>query len=156
MTPNDRSHEEQPGSGNAEASQASLVEYQAAQASAEHHDGLLWSVTSIVWGASLVLVGFILGNLEKSTLRPLIGLLCGLGAFLTVFVWVSARQFRSLKIQKYDRCKRIEASFDFRQHRDVRYPGRVVWALYTVVSLVFLGVWGAVAWTVWRTTSESI
>jgi hypothetical protein len=124
-----------------DTNQSFLVEYQAAQASAEHHDVLLWSVTSTVWGASLILLGFVLGNLNEATLRPLISFLSVMGVVLSVFVWLSAWQFRSLKIQKYLRCKQIETSFNFHQHTDVRYPGRIAWIFYCVVMCFFVIGW---------------
>ena len=34
--------------------QSLLVEYQAAQDSAQHHDSLVWTTTGIIWGAGLV------------------------------------------------------------------------------------------------------
>ena len=33
-----------------------LVEYQAAQESAQHHDNLVWTVTALIWGGMLVLL----------------------------------------------------------------------------------------------------
>ena len=37
-----------------------------AQASAQHHD-LIWSATGLSWGASLILLGFVLENLAKNS-----------------------------------------------------------------------------------------
>ena len=34
-----------------------IAEYKATQDSAQHHDNLLWYVSSIVWGGNLVLLG---------------------------------------------------------------------------------------------------
>jgi len=133
-----------------------LVEYQAAQASAEHHDRLLWSVTSIVWGASLIVLGFVLGNLEKAALRLLISFLSILGVVLSVFVWLSAWLFRSLKIQKYRRCKEIENIFNFQQHQSVRYPGKVIWILYCFVMFLFVVVWIVVLVTIWSVVPSAI
>ncbi len=45
-----------------------LVEYQTAQDSAEHHDALLWNVTAIIWGANLVLIGFVLQSIGRTEL----------------------------------------------------------------------------------------
>jgi len=36
-----------------------LLEYTQAQESAQYHDSLTWEVTSIIWGASTLLIGFI-------------------------------------------------------------------------------------------------
>jgi len=35
-----------------------LVEYQAAQESAQHHDNLIWTVTALIWGGMFVLFWF--------------------------------------------------------------------------------------------------
>jgi len=101
--------------------QALLVEYQAAQASAEHHDNLIWTATNVIWGASLILLGFILQSVTNNGPRPLIIVLCILGLFLNIFVWISALQYNSVKNQKYRRCKEIEERLGLRQHRDLRY-----------------------------------
>jgi len=65
---------------------ALLVEYQAAQGSAEHHDNLVWTVTSTMWGASLILLGFTLDQVGKPGLGALITVISLLGIFLSVFV----------------------------------------------------------------------
>lgn len=102
-----------------------LAEYQAAQSSAQHHDQLVWTVTSIVWGGSLVLMGIIL----KSNMTGWSGVaslsLCVLGFFLALFVGLAQWQFRSLKKNKYERCKEIEIALGMMHHRNQgkkRYP----------------------------------
>ena len=73
-----------------------LVEYQAAQSSAQHHDQLVWTVTSIVWGSNLVLLG-VIPAIPDGVYAYLIKLgFCVLGPSLIVFVWSSQFQFRSL------------------------------------------------------------
>ena len=49
-----------------------LVEYQAAQTSAEHHDGLIWSISGVVWAASLVLLGILLAQADKPHLKHVV------------------------------------------------------------------------------------
>jgi hypothetical protein len=48
---------------NSKKIQILLTEYNAAQSSAEHHDRLVWTVSSILWAGSLALMGIILKNL---------------------------------------------------------------------------------------------
>jgi hypothetical protein len=86
-----------------------LAEYQAAQASAQHHDNLVWTLTGIIWGGMLVLFGFVLGNLDSVNLRLILTLLSILGITLTVAVWLFTLQLNSIKRQKYQRCKTIES-----------------------------------------------
>ena len=81
---------------------ALLVEYQAAQDSAQHHDNQMWSASSVIWGGNLVLLGLVFSSGLASTnpipLIPVIGL--GLLALaLNVLVWVAALQSNSVKSQ---------------------------------------------------------
>jgi hypothetical protein len=41
-----------------------LVEYGKAQDSAEHHDNLVWSIASLNWVGSAVLLGFVFGTID--------------------------------------------------------------------------------------------
>jgi hypothetical protein len=95
-----------------------LVEYQKAQDSAEHHDNLVGSVTSL-WLGSAIFIGFVLTGLGsgdaahyKSVLYPVIAL----GVFLTVLVWTWAKRAGETKVQKYGRCKEIERTLGMKQH----------------------------------------
>jgi hypothetical protein len=123
-----------------------LVEYQAAQSSAQHHDQLLWTVTSIMWGSSLVLMGFIL----KSPMTTLLGVivsitLCVLGIILTIFVRSAQRQFRCLRNTKYARCKVIEEELGMEQHLKIKWPaGSQTWK-YSIIMVLFLVTWVLVA-----------
>ena len=42
-----------------------IAEYKATQDSAQHHDNLLWYVSSIVWGGNLILLGSCLKNISN-------------------------------------------------------------------------------------------
>jgi len=128
---------------------ALLVEYQAAQNSAQHHDILLYTTTSVMWGASLILLGFILNNLANTALRPLITLLSILGLVLCVTVWIFALQFNSIKRQKYRRCKKIEEILNLSQHRTLRYASRSQRFLYGIIMLIFISTWIFILWIMW-------
>lgn len=114
--------------------QVQLVEYQKAQDSAEHHDGLFWTVTSLNWVGSAVLMGFVLGALgshPSPSHRAALVAISLVGILLSLFVWRWARQFRALKKAKYRRCQEIErqlteAGFEMRQHTQVVWPPQEV------------------------------
>jgi len=126
-----------------------IVEYQAAQDSAQHHDTLVWSVTSVMWGGSLVLLGFILAALKEPGLRVLMTGLCLLGIALTIGVWVFAVKLAAVKRHKYRRCKAIERELHLQQHTSLSYSfgsGRLI---YGVLMALFLAAWALTLCTVW-------
>jgi hypothetical protein len=127
-----------------------LVEYQAAQNSAQHHDNLVWPATSVMWGASLILIGFVLNNLSNANLRPLITASGILGIMLCVFVLRFRSQYASIKNQKYTRCKELEKLFGFRQHSNLSYPRGSMQKLYCVVTVFFIVTWVVVIWIAWK------
>lgn len=127
-----------------------LVEYQEAQQSAEHHDNLVWTVTAVIWGGILVLLGFVLGNIEKSNLKTIIILISILGILLTIFVWIFALQLSSIKRQKYKRCKYIEQVFGMRQHSQLEHKEKSQRYLYAVLVFSFIAIWIFILWTVWN------
>jgi hypothetical protein len=117
------------------------VEYQAAQDSAQHHDALTWTITSVIWGASLVLMGFILNAIENVRLRPVLIAFAGLGIVLAACVWAFASTMADVKRQKYERCQYIEAKLGMAQHRDLRYPPAFGRKLYAGIMIAFLAAW---------------
>jgi hypothetical protein len=127
-----------------------LVEYQAAQESAQHHDNLIWTVTTILWSATLVLFGFVLGSLDKPNLRPILIFLSILGIILTIAVWGFALQFNSVKRQKYNRCKTIERLLGMRQHRELKFSAGWQRIIYGIVTMLFIIVWVKVFVMVWN------
>jgi hypothetical protein len=119
------------------------VEYQKAQDSAEHHDSLLWYVTSIVWSGNLIVLGQI-ATCTKTHLSGILIPICILALVLNLFLWAAAFQFRWIKKQKYKHCKEIEDDKHLGmlgQHRNLCYPPGVMWTLYCFVMLLFLIVW---------------
>jgi hypothetical protein len=88
-----------------------LAEYQTAQQSAEHHDQLVWSTTGILWGASLVLLGFVLSRISDPPVpRVLLTVTSALGVFLLAIlsrcVWI----WQHVKRRKYAVCHQLEGS----------------------------------------------
>lgn len=118
-----------------------LVEYQAAQDSAQHHDDQIWSATGVIWASNLILLGFILSSLSQPGVLPLVIVLGLLGLVLNTFLLIASLQYTSVKNQKYKRCRELEEVFDFHQHRDLRYRQRTQTYLYVGVMLLFFAAW---------------
>jgi hypothetical protein len=143
-----------------------LVEYQAAQSSAEHHDTLVWTVTSIIWAGNLVLLGLVLNVIDKTELKCLISIFSAVGILLCVSVWIFAGQFRKIKLSKYKRCVEIEKILNhMEQHsREMKPPrkqkskvcrfikkifekifgiilGIKQWIIYLLIMAVFIFLW---------------
>jgi hypothetical protein len=128
-----------PGPSRAEL----LEEYKLAQASAEHHDKLLWSTTGIVWGASLVLLGIVFKDLRAIPEHSPRVLLSLLGIALTIGVWWMTTVWNTVMRVKYERCQELERLLGFRQHINVHdaYPRGRMSILYAVISFILLGTW---------------
>ena len=122
--------------------QALLVEYEKAQDSAEHHDHLVWLVTSILWSANIVLLGFLYDSIANATESTrtgwlLIPSLLGLAMSGSVMSFVG--DFREIKKRKYERCKAIEKKFGLSQHtslEDMRFRQTVPFKLITWMFVV--------------------
>ena len=119
-----------------------LVEYQAAQDSAQFHDGLIWTVSSIMWGGSLVLLGFMVaaehgpGNANLAVVIALLGLL------LNVSVWVISWQLRKIKNHKYKRCKAIEKELPpLEQHKSLDHFRGMQTAIHSIINVLFCICW---------------
>ena len=133
-----------------------LAEYQAAQASAQHHDQLLWTVTSIVWATNLVLLG-VIPALQESVWAFLIRTgFCVVGPLLIIFAWSSQSQFRKLKVLAYQRCKVIEEEMGMRHHTAVRHESRSQTVIYGLISAAFLIIWVFVAMATWARGEGSV
>lgn len=126
-----------------------LVEYQAAQSSAQFHDGLIWSVTNVLWIAALVLFGFILTQLHNEALRVLLTALSILGLSFVVFAWFCALQFNSIKNQKYKRCKEIEADLAMTQHTKLEFPRYFQRVIYAGIMVLFIVCWFLLLTFIW-------
>jgi len=127
-----------------------LIEYQAAQASAQHSDDLTWTVTSIIWGGMLVLFGFVLGNLYNANLILILTLLSVLGIALTIAVWGFALQLNSVMRQKYQRCKTIEKQLGMYQHSDLKYKSGSQRIMYGVITVLFIMAWLVILLMAWK------
>ncbi len=114
--------------------------------------------TSTMWGASLVLMGFIINNitrLNQTAFRITLTALSILGILLSCFVWIFARQLNSVKNQKYARCHQIEEKLNMYQNRDLRYKKGSQKFLYSVVMIVFLLIWFVIVYAIWNLRLQS-
>ena len=129
--------------------EALLVEYQTAQDSAQHHDNLVWTTTGIIWGSSLILLGFVISSLSTPSLKLVITASSILGLLLCIYVWLAALQFASVRNQKYSGCKDIEQILNLQQHLRLGYRARSQRVFYAITMLAFIATWIAVLFTVW-------
>lgn len=125
-----------------------LVEYQKAQDSAQHHDSLLWTSASIIFGAMLVLLGFVVDNIGKQDVKQIMYFVSSLGILLTICTTIFAFQFNAIKRFKYKRCKEIEKLLGAQQHQDVPHSKFSQRLALVIIALLFLFVWGGVLWQI--------
>jgi hypothetical protein len=137
-----------------EARSRMLIEYQAAQQSAQHHDTTAWSFISITWGASLVLMGFVLNSVREANLRILLSVFSAIGILFVITVWVARNQMNAVKRQKYARCKELEAKLGFRQHSQLAYQEGRGGAIVTCITLALVFAWLALLFTIWCTCGK--
>lgn len=121
-----------------------LIEYQAAQRSAEHHDTIVWRITSIMWASNLVLLGLILNVDIKAVSSPLYIGAGILGVFTMAATIVFTGHLRKMKIFKYERCKDIEKQFGLTQHSGYQWKGSLGRNLHVGISGLFILVWTGV------------
>lgn len=118
-----------------------LVEYEKAQDSAEHHDQLLWIVVGLLMTGMAGLLAIQPGDrtpcesLWTRFYPPVLGIT--VSGLLFYFIY----SFRSIRRQKYERCKVIESLLGMEQHSKLKSPKpRQVYVVY-VLSGVLLLVW---------------
>jgi hypothetical protein len=127
-----------------EQRQAALVEYQATQDSAQHHDNLVWTITSLTWVGSAVLMGFVLSGLRDAG-NPGVKLtllsITLVGVALAACVWRWAYQMRCVKVAKYHRCQILEELLGMEQHRKLSYQAGSQTLTYGLLMVLFLLAW---------------
>ncbi|HEY8095479.1 MAG TPA: hypothetical protein VIE65_05225 [Methylobacter sp.] len=134
---------------------AMLVEYEAAQASAEHHDTLVWTVTNSLWALSMVLFGFAVSVLDKPAVQSQVGIkvllsgLCFVGVSLLSYAWFCALQFASIRNQKYRRCKALEKHLGLQQHTNLEHFNHSQRVLYAIVLFFMVIAWVALLVLIW-------
>ena len=122
-------------------SRALLVEYTAAQNSAQHHDSLVWTTIGLIWSAELVLLGFVMQAINNIQITSVIILACLLALVLLVFLLITYITLRSIRTQKYCRCKEIENLLNLQQHTNLKQKEKVGLFSFSIVMLLFIITW---------------
>jgi len=125
---------------------ALLVEYQKAQDSAQFHDGVVWTSTGISWAMSVVLLGFALAHLD---LKIPITAAAVLGVCVVCFQLQVQALCRSIKGQKYERCRQIEGKLGMRANRELKYRPAQQTLFYRAISVCFIALWACVLFVAW-------
>ena len=128
----------------AEKTQIMLVEYQKAQDSAEHHDSVKWTVTSIAWAANLILMGIVVDSLEEaSDDRLLLALASVVGLSSLVFSAIVWFVLSKVMRDKYKKCAEIEKELGMTQHTNQQssYSAGIITSLHAAITVVLSGVW---------------
>jgi hypothetical protein len=118
-----------------------LVEYQKAQDSAEHHDALAWQVSSIFFAGMLVLMGFLLSNLEDNVIPNIIISLVGI--IICIILIGSLDAFHKIIQRKYDRCHEIEKLFGFNQHLNEKGKNYKIRQYFMIIIILIIILWTA-------------
>lgn len=128
-----------------------LLEYAQAQESAQYHDSLTWEVTSIIWGASTLLIGFIVEALcnGNPAVQAVIAGTAVLGILLTwISFYLMLRNNRRMN-ELYLVCQKIECELSLpnsihceakKQVHERKWRGQQK-RLYLIVSTFFSIVW---------------
>ncbi len=119
-----------------------LIEYQKAQDSAEHHDKLVWTVSSIFFAGLTALLGFIVKDYTDIKEEP-ITLLVSIFALIMIYsLYVFISSFRMFKNESYKRCRIIEKQLGMEQHRrkakEIGKQTKMMWILLASYFIVFM------------------
>ncbi|MBN2101739.1 MAG: hypothetical protein JW716_02625 [Candidatus Aenigmarchaeota archaeon] len=125
-----------------------LIEYQKSQDSAQHFDGLFWTVTSILLAASFIL----LGSADKLLLLPEIyqQIIYILGLLLIAVLEFLSFDFTRYTRIKYERCKEIEKHLGMKQHRRtvfVKFPKYLQKHVMNILFILIVGFWSYLLFT---------
>ncbi len=124
-----------------------LAQYNFASDNRNHADASAWEMTSIVWGAQTLLLGFILEAMSNKDVQILIIVIGVVGLFLCGFncLTMGARNVVSNAMIRI--CLRVEEELEMTpgpQH----FLNRVYWKRIQTWSFVVINILFAVAW-VW-------
>lgn len=123
------------------SSRALLVEYTAAQNSAQHHDSLVWTTIGMIWSAELVLLGFVIQAINNSKISRVTIMACTIALVLLIFLFVTYFSFRNIRTQKYGRCKKIEELLNLEQHSTLKQKEKVGLLSFIIVMISFVTIW---------------
>ena len=123
---------------NVDENEIKLVEYQAAQSSAQHHANMSWTATNILWASSFILLGFVLNDIDKAEKSTLIIIISVLGIILSSYIFFIDRQLNHVMVQKYKVCKTIESQLGMSQHSQLESGARPITYFYRAMPVVFV------------------
>jgi hypothetical protein len=112
--------------------------------SAQHHDSLVWTVTSIFWATNALLIRVVVTTLTENISRHLPIAISILGLFLCFSVWIFAILFNDIMSQKYERCKKIEEKLGMEQHTKLKYSSGAQKMIYRFIMSLFILLWGII------------
>jgi hypothetical protein len=90
-----------------------LKELQLAQKSAEHHDSLVWTSSSIFTASALIMLGTVVSEFNKIPELILV-MVCLIGFLICVFNCYLIKDFGMIKKDRYEKCKEIENYLNFK------------------------------------------
>ena len=117
-----------------------LIEYQKTQDSAEHHDRLAWTVSSIFFAGMFVLMSNLLRpNVSKILVLAISLVFILLSIILLAFFF----SFNDLKNQKYRKCKEIEIKLGIKygNHSKIAYNAGFMRTLYLLIIMFVVVMW---------------
>ena len=119
-----------------------LIEYQKAQDSAEHHDKLVWTVSSIFFAGLTALLGFIVKDYSIIIHEPIILLVSIIALIMIYSLYVFISSLRMFKNVSYKRCRIIERKLGMEQHlrkaKEVGKQTRMMWILLASYFIMFI------------------
>jgi hypothetical protein len=143
-----------PMSATPDPTQFLIAEYEFARDNRNHADASAWEMTSIVWGAQTLLLGFVLEAVSNRDAQPLIMLIAVLGLVMTVFNYVvmTARNRVCNLMNKI--CllieDRPEMVFKPQSYLNRFYRPRIQTVAFRIVNSLFILVWLAVFYAAGR------
>lgn len=127
-----------------------LVEYQASQNSAQHHDTIIWTITGLTWTFEGVLLNAVLSILRNPmTNNCFMYLSAALGVLTLAYSLTTTFRLRKIRHQKYLRCKAIEQRLGLSQHSKLDSGKRNVGFIFIIViNVIFCLAWLLIAFRV--------
>ena len=127
-----------------------LIEYQKAQDSAEHHDKLIWTVSSIFFAGIIALLGFLAKDFSTIKDEPITLMISIFGIMMAISLGIIIQSFKFYKNSSYLRCRQIERNLGMNHHlskgddeglETKETPVKQSWIMWTLlsgISIIFL------------------
>ena len=129
-----------------------LKEHSEHSKSAQHHDNLLWTVTSIIFSGMIILIGLLVDNLHNTN-KLLLTYISVFGIILSIGLYYFAKDFRRIKKFHYDRCKDIGEKIraDSKDNNVLKAPeGGGQWCFFKFI-LIMIGIgWFLLILEIWK------